>query len=66
MEMPEDLKNFLLKNDALDTFLKNSPVINDYPTFYIACAFRWNDSQEGGAYWGRIHDKWQAHLKNTH
>ena len=74
METFEAFKNFLIKNDALDKFIKQAirenysrfQVKKDYSCRLIDLAFMWDTTEEGFEFWGLLDNMWRTEcdLKN--
>ena len=74
MKTFEAFKNFLIKNDALDKFIKGASrenysgfqVNKDYPYRLIDLAFMWDATEEGFKFWGMLDNMWrtECNLKN--
>ena len=74
METFEAFKNFLIKNDALDKFIKGASrekfsrfqLDNAYSYRLIDLAFMWDTTEEGFKFWGSLDNMWriECSLKN--
>lgn len=74
METFEAFKNFLIKNDALDKYIKRASEENysrfqvkkDYSYRLIDLAFMWDTTEEGFEFWGLLDNMWRTEcdLKN--
>ena len=73
-DLNENLVSFLIEHDALHKFIDNINIQHKDPLSVISkyriedsilFSFTWDETKEGGIYWGELHDKlvdyWNEH-----